>query len=290
MKPHSQRCITKSDIDTAAVRAIFHCLIKTKHHGYQSSPCQAGPGGKFSVYIFIMCPLSPEPASSPHAGVEWPGGRAAPSPSGQKRPKVVAPSPRTSRPPAGPPATTSLSPRPLFRGRQRSEAVTGPRLRVRRVDRGRERRATTIGASRGSFRFFPRHGGGKGGSGKECGPPRASGWGAGHSRSPGAAAPCSGPVVLCRISFRVRGRLVWGDVFQSDSQKAGSLRRSHCPGGGVRGVLPRTPTPPPTASVPVVNSVQRSGLHHASHWPQRQGTRGRLSAKWEHGFTRPGWA
>lgn len=159
MKPHSQRCITKSDIDTAAVRAIFHCLIKTKHHGYQSSPCQAGPGGKFSVYIFIMCPLSPEPASSPHAGVEWPGGRAAPSPSGQKRPKVVAPSPRTSRPPAGPPATTSLSPRPLFRGRQRSEAVTGPRLRVRRADRGGERRATTIGASRGSFRVFPRHGG-----------------------------------------------------------------------------------------------------------------------------------
>lgn len=50
--------------------------------------------------------------------------------------------------------------------------------------------------------------GGKGGSGKECGPPRASGWGAGHSRSPGAAAPCSGPVALCRISFRVRGRLV----------------------------------------------------------------------------------
>lgn len=208
MKPHSQRCITKSDIDTAAVRAIFHCLIKTKHHGYQSSPCQAGPGGKFSVYIFIMCPLSPEPASSPHAGVEWPGGRAAPSPSGQKRPKVVAPSPRTSRPPAGPPATTSLSPRPLFRGRQRSEAVTGPRLRVRRADRGGERRATTIGASRGSFRCFPRHSGGKGGSGKECGPPRASGWGAGHSRSPGAAAPCSGPVALCRISFRVRGRLV----------------------------------------------------------------------------------
>lgn len=79
-------------------------------------------------------------------------------------------------------------------------------------------------------------------------------------------------------------------LFQSDSQKAGSLRRSHCPGGGVHGVLPGTSTPPPTASVPVVNSVQRSGLHHASHWPQRQGTRGRPSAKWEHGFTRPGWA
>lgn len=126
MKPHSQRCITKSDIDTAAVRAIFHCLIKTKHHGYQSSPCQAGPGGKFSVYIFIMCPLSPEPASSPHAGVEWPGGRAAPSPSGQKRPKVVAPSPRTSRPPAGPPATTSLSPRPLFRGPAALRGRDGP--------------------------------------------------------------------------------------------------------------------------------------------------------------------
>lgn len=183
MKPHSQRCITKSDIDTAAVRAIFHCLIKTKHHGYQSSPCQAGPGGKFSVYIFIMCPLSPEPASSPHAGVEWPGGRAAPSPSGQKRPKVVAPSPRTSRPPAGPPATTSLSPRPLFRGRQRSEAVTGPRLRVRRADRGGERRATTIGASRGSFRFFPRHRGGREEAGKNAAP-----------REP----PAGGPVTAAR--------------------------------------------------------------------------------------------
>lgn len=208
MKPHSQRCITKSDIDTAAVRAIFHCLIKTKHHGYQSSPCQAGPGGKFSVYIFIMCPLSPEPASSPHAGVEWPGGRAAPSPSGQKRPKVVAPSPRTSRPPAGPPATTSLSPRPLFRGRQRSEAVTGPRLRVRRADRGGGRRATTIGASRGSFRFFPCHGG-EGRKRERMRPPESL-WLGGRSQ-PLAGRRC--PVLwpgraLCRISFRVRGRLV----------------------------------------------------------------------------------
>lgn len=290
MKPHSQRCITKSDIDTAAVRAIFHCLIKTKHHGYQSSPCQAGPGGKFSVYIFIMCPLSPEPASSPHAGVEWPGGRAAPSPSGQKRPKVVAPSPRTSRPPAGPPATTSLSPRPLFRGPAALRGRDGPAFACetcgpRQGEKGHHHRSVS-----GLLPVLSSSQGGKGGSGKECGPPRASGWGAGHSRSPGAAAPCSGPVALCRISFRVRGRLVWGDVFQSDSQKAGSLRRSHCPGGGVHGVLPGTPTPPPTASVPVVNSVQRSGLHHASHWPQRQGTRGRPSAKWERGFTRPGWA
>lgn len=119
----------------------------------------------------------------PARGVEWPGGRAAPSPSGQKRPKVVAPSPRTSRPPAGPPATTSLSPRPLFRGRQRSEAVTGPRLRVRRADRGGERRATTIGASRGSFRFFPRHRGGREEAGKNAAP-----------REP----PAGGPVTAAR--------------------------------------------------------------------------------------------
>lgn len=286
MKPHSQRCITKSDIDTAAVRAIFHCLIKTKHHGYQSSPCQAGPGGKFSVYIFIMCPLSPEPASSPHAGVEWPGGRAAPSPSGQKRPKVVAPSPRTSRPPAGPPATTSLSPRPLFRGRQHSEAVTGPRLRVRRADRGGGRRATTIGASRGSFRFFPRHGG-EGRKRERMRPPESLRLGGRSQPLAGRRCPVLWPgrPLSDQLSSQRSACL-----FQSDSQKAGSLRRSHCPGGGVHGVLPRTPTPPPTASVLVVNSVQRSGLHHASHWPQRQGTRGRPSAKWEHGFTRPGRA
>lgn len=287
MKPHSQRCITKSDIDTAAVRAIFHCLIKTKHHGYQSSPCQAGPGGKFSVYIFIMCPLSPEPASSPHAGVEWPGGRAAPSPSGQKRPKVVAPSPRTSRPPAGPPATTSLSPRPLFRGPAALRGRDGPAFACetcgpRRGEKGHHHRSVS-----GLLPVLSSSQGGKGGSGKECGPPESLQLGGRSQPLAGRRCPALWPgrPLSDQLSSQRSACL-----FQSDSQKAGSLRRSHCPGGGVHGVLPGTPTPPPTASVPVVNSVQRSGLHHASHWPQRQGTRGRPSAKWEHGFTRPGWA
>lgn len=68
-------------------------------------------------------------------------------------------------------------------GRQRSEAVTGPRLRVRRADRGGERRATTIGASRGSFRFFPRHRGGREEAGKNAAP-----------REP----PAGGPVTAAR--------------------------------------------------------------------------------------------
>lgn len=208
MKPHSQRCITKSDIDTAAVRAIFHCLIKTKHHGYQSSPCQAGPGGKFSVYIFIMCPLSPEPASSPHAGVEWPGGRAAPSPSGQKRPKVVAPSPPHLSAARGTPCdhvavSTAIVPgAAALRGRD-GPAFACETCGPRQGEKGHHHRSVS-----GLLPVLSSSQGGKGGSGKECGPPRASGWGAGHSRSPGATAPRSGPVALCRISFRVRGRLV----------------------------------------------------------------------------------
>lgn len=130
----------------------------------------------------------------PARGVEWPGGRAAPSPSGQKRPKVVAPSPRTSRPPAGPPATTSLSPRPLFRGPAALRGRDGPAFACetcgpRRGEKGHHHRSVS-----GLLPVLSSSQGGKGGSGKECGPPRASGWGAGHSRSPGAAAPCSGPV------------------------------------------------------------------------------------------------
>lgn len=189
MKPHSQRCITKSDIDTAAVRAIFHCLIKTKHHGYQSSPCQAGPGGKFSVYIFIMCPLSPEPASSPHAGSSGLGAGPLRHPLARSARRWWPPPPAPLGRPRDP-----LRPRRCLHGhcsggRQRSEAVTGPRLRVRRADRGGERRATTIGASRGSFRFFPRHRGGREEAGKNAAP-----------REP----PAGGPVTAARRALLPR--------------------------------------------------------------------------------------